>query len=596
MKKNIIFCLLLILFIIPINANAANYYTSSYSSGGNSFKNKTITSVKVGSPVSASKSQSSYGSGMKSTVTFIYSANSSCGNTSYTITFSDGTKETGTVYYKTDWKNKQTGSFNVLSGYSHLNNNSANVAYNNCQNTNKKDATTGLYIWNCKERYTRCGGGGGSTIVTPTPNNNDVNVCEQKDVANEKTKKLSEKYYTIDTYSEDKVSFDMNKDGKEEDTLKLKSGESFTFEVKVETKKELTGTFKASEWKSKYTSLENEYISLENFLKPDNGVARENTARHTLATVSPTITVTTTYDCEVDGKKTTCSKEAQEPNPVYVEAQEIISEIEKARRRKPECYNELLELESIVKYYNDNYVNITNKNFFTPVPEVKLNFKYKSDGKELEQTASFSINESKSNMYPTIEKADKKQVLYIAETKITKNKVETFNFIYNNKNNPSKLYYLPQEQTLNKRTGELGSDYPVNGYNRIYTDKQKVDAGVYDVSIKVEHLGVEGNEYELPNNNCKLSYQESELLFRVIEVSNPFISSTYVPGINWKDGRYGYNFTGIIDNLVWSKKVSSEVILDSSMIKVIQKDNSIEKYLGTCDLKTSNNQICDLIK
>ena len=169
-----------------------------------------------------------------------------------------------------------------------------------------------------------------------------------------------------------------------------------------------------------------------------------------------------------------------------------------------------------------------------------------------------------------------------------------YEFTYSNASNPRIIEYEPPEVVFDKNVGTVSSSSAgnvVKGGNKIYTD-MSIKPGTYKMTIIVS--GVQGET--LKNENCSFKVlDEKDITYRIVDVSNPFINKDYQKGNNWLNGTY--NFTGVIDKNIWSKKSLYEVDLPSSEISNIQKSNKHNSKIANCDEKNKDattKKICDI--
>jgi len=658
----------LLLFILPFNVKAGYCATDSnqYALSLNGTPNGSISGGVCSAYVSNV-------SGGVTTVRFSYSG-SGCGTSNYTVGLNSGVKS-GSLVYKEDWKCDSVNIGPYSSKFGNLKSDiTANQAYEwqtrsdgyyivescgrcntpsptptreserQCFASNNLNNDTTTYAWGSKTKNNSGGWNYNypdslhhiavsdsycnskpveipSLCSTGIKEESDIkyaNTCEGDTLLEVNdticgTDNYNNTYFKIESKTDYLANFDMNKDGKIETTLNLKSGESFAYDVKVTSKKRAQGTFYASTWISEYQTYENPFKILKGELGDDFGqskIARaqniadsryslyedarkelENTPQYTTCTITHSDGTKETYDC-VTAAYEACEVAADEAWNRYKNAKDELDLLKSKSARMYELDNAMEGMEAIVTNYKREYVDMEylDKN----EPNVKLEFAYKSDGRTYNTEVALIKNEKKSQ---DGEIARNKVLAANPYHTARGTTIEMWNFDYNNYDNPRIRYMQPSEVSVDKRSGEITSVLqPVSGYNRIYTEKKNVDKGLYSVKITIDNIGTDNKESKIINEMCKLNYQENELLFRVIDVSNPFINNSYVPGINWKDGRYKYNFVGIIDSSIWSQVPEGEVLLDTSRIKLIQNDNSVEKYLGTCDLPTSNSAICSLIR
>ena len=418
------------------------------------------------------------------------------------------------------------------------------------------------------------------------------NVCENTD--EEKVKLVVEDelcdpenpYYKIETKQEFLVIYDMNKDGKIESVLELKSGESFAFDVNIKSKKKSKGTFYSGMWLADYEPLEKEYIKLKNELE-ENGVhdfgaakidkARKKTdaAKATLDSAQAELASTPYYSwvCETikekDGKEIDvyCDNSAEirslelkvsAARVDYEKALKYQHELEAKSARMYQLDAMMETLEQIVKYYQKTYVDMTYVD--ENEPEVKLEIlSYKSKGILYSDEINYKKNEKKSEDGEINRKLlPSPGVPKLYKRTARETEVKTWDYDYNNYDSPRIRYMIPEEKQLDAITGEINITSikkPVDGHNRVYTTKKNVDDGVYKLKISIEKLGTDNRNSEIINEMCSIDVKKTHLNYRPINVTD--MTPSYITGINWINPRYGYSFRWVIRPETWSSAGSN---------------------------------------
>ena len=152
----------------------------------------------------------------------------------------------------------------------------------------------------------------------------------------------------------------------------------------------------------------------------------------------------------------------------------------------------------------------------------------------------------------------------------------------------SDIVYLDlPEILLNKITGEETSSKTnsLSGGNRIIINKNADAQTISNININVS--GLAGNNSSVKNNKCKIKIDKKDLLYRPIEITNPFIDASWKKGDNWVNSTY--NFTNIIDPDVWSGDSLYVIDLSKDAIQAIKESNanvlksSRSPYIGLCN-------------
>lgn len=395
-------------------------------------------------------------------------------------------------------------------------------------------------------------------------------------------------YYKVESKGKFIADFDMDRyftSG----TLTFKSGVSFPFDIKVTSTKRAKGTFNTSNWtddynksKKKWQDAKNDLPKAESALSSARAVL--SSAERTLANTPATVSCNPKTNAET-GEVTyeTCT------NPAYTSAlNDVTSAQSNVNYQKRRVENDkstiaweegvMDQLAGIVNYYQTNYVDMeyVDKN----EPKITLSFDYKSKGVSKNKTVTPYIkNTDKSNDGGIVRKKDK----VLSFTTYDSKKLETYNFDYNNEDSKRIQYMIAPTETLDFKNGELagsGTSLTVDGGNRIYTNEREVDAGTYDISIIVDELG-NNKLSKILNDKCKLNIYKTKLSYRIVDVNNPFVNSTYPKGINWLNSIYDY--TKVIKNGSGQYTFN----LSSNDIVTIKNSNTKDKYLGTCYLDSN---------
>ena len=173
----------------------------------------------------------------------------------------------------------------------------------------------------------------------------------------------------------------------------------------------------------------------------------------------------------------------------------------------------------------------------------------------------------------------------------------------------SEVKLTPQNTCVNNYSGDVQamnatgkcSDGNIVGGNKVYIG-YNTDSNTYNISIRVEGLGL--NNSSIVNDKCDIKVLGDDLLYRSIDLKNPFINSSWKKGENWANS--AYDFTNTIHANTWSESTRNTISISAKDITEIKNSNySYEKsnyspYLGICDAvnkKTAiDNKICNAIK
>lgn len=155
-----------------------------------------------------------------------------------------------------------------------------------------------------------------------------------------------------------------------------------------------------------------------------------------------------------------------------------------------------------------------------------MNYKVDHDDATITKTFDADVVSSGKGEYCN----DKEVNLKDVESSIEKN---PHNYSWSNVSNPRIVKLIPPKTYIEKMTGTEGSA-GLDGGNKIYIDYY-TSPGVYTMNINVE---TNGNT--ITNNKCTITVKESDLLYRPIDVNNPFIGAGWTPGENWLNSNFDF--------------------------------------------------------
>jgi len=181
-------------------------------------------------------------------------------------------------------------------------------------------------------------------------------------------------------------------------------------------------------------------------------------------------------------------------------------------------------------------------------------------------------------------------------------------YVISNENDPRVLKFIPSNAYLDKYLGlsiSTTDNDTINGGNKIYVD-YKIDSTTnskpYNMTINVTGLG--SNRSSVINAKCDLKIGGEELLYRPIDVSNPFINSKWNIGENWLNSKY--SFTNTIKSNIWAMNKLYDIKLSNEDIASLKESNRTYKdkypYLGLCERMNTplqdniTKRLCGIIK
>ena len=162
------------------------------------------------------------------------------------------------------------------------------------------------------------------------------------------------------------------------------------------------------------------------------------------------------------------------------------------------------------------------------------------------------------------------------------------------------VYYNQNSKDMYSTTSctgcaKLGRIFPISDI------KDYAGNTAYSYNVAINNLGMGHNWTN--NESCGLKVKAKEIVFRPINLSDPFIqqlSSDHKIGLNWKNSVF--DFTGIIDKEIWSKPSEyNKVTINEEVGSLIKKElaNQYASYLGSCSKGTDQSktpQLCNLYK
>ena len=163
-----------------------------------------------------------------------------------------------------------------------------------------------------------------------------------------------------------------------------------------------------------------------------------------------------------------------------------------------------------------------------------------------DEIATFTMNYSVSNKNKELNADFEKKVIQKGKGKYyEREEVEIYvngfqnpyNYTWNNVDNPRIVKFVPVKTYING----------LDGGNKIYIDYD-TDPGTYTMDINVSNIAGKNSVH---NDKCQLRVSKEGILYRPIDVSNPFINNTWQPGANWINSEM--DFRNIIHANIWSK-------------------------------------------
>ena len=255
---------------------------------------------------------------------------------------------------------------------------------------------------------------------------------------------------------------------------------------------------------------------------------------------------------------------------------------------------------------NDNYIKLDNC-----IKQVENSIKVKHEKEKTKYISNWNSNYDFTKITAVLKVDDDEENLItsgvfksnnscqIKENQkiILNNKAYSINTNYECKEDYKIEYELP-EVCLNLTTGKPekcgDSSNQIAGGKKYYIDLNKTSG---NIELNLKNLGYDA-KWNLVLKNCsyKSGLIKDKILYRQIDVSDPFISSNKdrTIGKNYKNDKY--NFVSIIKANIWSiEEFDYRFSLSKINVSQIKKDSgtSTVSYLGTdCRINADKKYVC----
>ena len=319
----------------------------------------------------------------------------------------------------------------------------------------------------------------------------------------------SSSFYTITCSRNVDSDFDYGDDNNTNTSNELVRGIGFKYGINVKTTVNCSFVFNANSWLKEYNKIMNRF-------KTVNG--KSSIASNAYIAYQS-------------------SKKNNDKNLFERYAKGLSNSDTETVSRLFELYNLASDLEKIINTYN-NY----NEKYDA---QVSLDMSYAIKGSNSKTSYNYTFDKDE---ICTVDL--EKNVSYNNEIKNAVPWIETpknYNWYY------QKIVSLYPSQTyIDKRSGEVKDNYnnALYGGNKIYIDYD-ANEGQTISPINIKVTGLAGNNSSVINNMCSLYIKKTNVLYRPIDVSNPFINDSWTPGKNWLNSMF--DFRNIIDKNIWSK-------------------------------------------
>ena len=374
--------------------------------------------------------------------------------------------------------------------------------------------------------------------------------------------KTNDSFYTIECTRKVNTGFDYGDDGITNGKFELNKGQGFRFAINVSSSVRCTGNFYKDKWINVYKVFEKKIEAVE------YGYTKHDHAEGLLW-----------YVKNYNPKK---AKESKEQYKNYIDKY--------LKPKHKQGANDAFYLWNT--YYEPLLNAITSYNEYDPNDgyneAAQLSIPITVNGKEKTIKSTFTtIGTIDKGNYRTLTST----VVDLAGQSGVKKLENPKNYIKSSESAPRKVKLVPEEVYFEKGTGTLTkTPTDMSGGNKVYFDYD-TDLKEYTMTINVTGLGT--NESKINNNKCKVSIKDLDIVYRPIELKNPFINSNWDKGENWVNNKY--NFTKTIHKATWSEPTLKTINLKSNQIAALQTStkkyisNGYYPYLGICDtIKTTS--------
>ena len=375
----------------------------------------------------------------------------------------------------------------------------ANVTKDKCKVTESipgRCTSSSVNVNNVNETTAECEGDHKITLY-------EGEKCTGKDLGTEGND-IKSTFYSISCTRNINANFDYGDDGITTTARELYRGQGFKYGITITSKVKCDGEFYGDRWKNVYKKLwekvKNVDVGLENACKVFDQKGLEK--------------------CEAYINKMKFNKV-------------------KTKKDVFELLTIIRELVGIVDTYN-NYAPNTNFD-----EEATINFTYTINGKKgvAKVDDIFSKNVVDKGVYA----ATSEKTVDLGVSGITNPKT----YSRSNNSKPRKVKFTLKKVYLDKTDGAVKANpkEKLDGGNKIYID-YNADAQVISVnSMSIVVNGVTGGNSSITNNKCTIIVKDQDLLYRPIDVSNPFINTSWEKGNNWSNSQF--DFTNVIHSDVW---------------------------------------------
>ena len=340
----------------------------------------------------------------------------------------------------------------------------------------------------------------------------NTNSCEEaKEISISEGEKCSDSdpsksFYTIKCDRTAKTNFDYGDDNDTSTVREIYKGQGFKFGIKVESTIECRGEFSGSKWINVYNLLKGKLDAVDpNLINYCNNYDYNGWDNYIKNVLKP--------------KK------------------------ESAKSELYKLWRIIEELKDIVDNYNKYEPNVEYNE------EATLDFTYKVGGKVV-RLSTQSPNQSvfeRSILSEGTYASKYENVVNLGVKGVTNPK----NYLRSSKSNPRIVKLTPKNVYINTNTTNIQTDAKnaISGGNKIYID-YATDTPQTITPINITVTGLAGNNSTINNNQCTLKVRDMEIIYRPIDVSNPFINNTWTPGKNWLNSQF--DFRNIIHSNIWS--------------------------------------------
>lgn len=386
-------------------------------------------------------------------------------------------------------------------------------------------------------------------------------------------------YYKINCSRDVTTKFDFQNDGKTNTSNELLRGLGFEFGIKIVTDINCKATFDP-DGKNAWIDSYNKVMAKLKTIKARNS----------------TSFTTTAYDAYKKNND-------KEFDNFFKKLQEIDKKdfTKKTQSYMYELHRLARDLEDIVNAYN----NFNTEKEYKEGATLKLDYKIGDNNKK---TFTYNFDSSTSSTKPTKTVSKTHSNIHSAASWLKSPQDYTSKYTMTTSLYPKMTYVDKNNGTIytEKKANTIPAGNKIYIDDNAYIDPKTNSQKISPIKITVTGLG--GNESTVENNKCSLVVKSSDMKYRPISLTNPFINSSWKKGENWVNSEY--DFTKAIHATTWNEATLYDIGLTAKQLNSLRENtykylnSGYAPYLGLCNLlsqtEINNNEtlrtICNVIK